>query len=58
MLEDIYDGIQYHPRVNRREARYKIRNCIKRRRSERNGALKDKRKFGKGLYKAFKTVVK
>ena len=29
MLEDIHDGSQSHPNVNRREARYKIRDCIK-----------------------------
>ena len=29
MLEDICDGIQYHPNVNRRESGYKIRDCIK-----------------------------
>ena len=30
MLEDICDGNQSHPSVNRREARYKIRDHIKR----------------------------
>ena len=29
MLEDICDGIQSHPSINRRESRYKIRNIIK-----------------------------
>ena len=29
MLEDIRDRNQSHPSVNRREARYKIRNHIK-----------------------------
>ena len=29
MLEDIRDGSQSHPSVNRIEARYKIRDCIK-----------------------------
>ena len=28
-LEDIRDYSQYHPNVNMREARYKIRDCIK-----------------------------
>ena len=28
MLEDIRDGSQTHPNVNRGEARYKIRDCI------------------------------
>ena len=31
MLEDICDGSQSHPKVNRREARYKIRDSIKQR---------------------------
>ena len=31
MLEDICDGSQSHPNVNRTEARYKIRNHIKQR---------------------------
>ena len=29
MLEDIRGGSQYHPNLNRREARYKIRYYIK-----------------------------
>ena len=29
MLEDIRDGSQTHPNINRREARYKIRDHIK-----------------------------
>ena len=29
MLEDINDGSQSHPNVNRKEARYKIRDCIR-----------------------------
>ena len=31
MLEDIHDGIQSHPSVNRKEERYKISDRIKRR---------------------------
>ena len=34
MLEDIHDGSQYHTNVNRREARYKIRDHVKRRQTE------------------------
>ena len=34
MLEDICDGIQTHPNVNRRESRYKIRDFIRQRQSE------------------------
>ena len=33
MLEDIRDGSQRHPTVNRREARYKIRDRIRQRQS-------------------------
>ena len=33
MLEDIHRGIQSHPNVNRREARYKIRDSIRQRQS-------------------------
>ena len=40
MLEDIHDGIQIHPNVNRREARYKIRDRIRQRQSECKGELK------------------
>ena len=39
MLEDIRDGSQTHPNVHRREARYKIRDRIRQRQSERKGAL-------------------
>ena len=39
MLEDIRDGIQTHPNVNRRETRYKIRDCIRQRQLEQKGAL-------------------
>ena len=31
MLEDIRDGSQYHPGLNRRDAHYKIQDCIKQR---------------------------
>ena len=34
MLEDIHDGSQTHPNINRREARYKIRDLIRQRQSE------------------------
>ena len=58
MLEDIRDGSQTHPNVNRREARYKIRDRIRQRQSERKGALKAIQSMGKGLHKVFSTVVK
>ena len=58
MLEDIRGGSQTHTNVNRREARYEIRDCIRQRQSERKGALKAIRSMGKGLHKVFSTVVK
>ena len=58
VLEDIRDGIQYHPNVNRRQACYKIRDHIKQRQSEWKAALKSTPNMGKGLQKVFKTAVK
>ena len=40
MLEDIRDGIQTHPNVNKMEARYKIRDRVRQRQPEWKGALK------------------
>ena len=57
-LEDIRDGSQSHPNVNRIEARYKIRDRIKQGQSEWKGALKATQNMGRGLHKVFKTVVK
>ena len=39
MLEDIRDGSQSHPNINQREARYKIRDCIRQIQLEWKGAL-------------------
>ena len=58
MLEDIRDGSQTHPNVNRREARYKLRDHIRQGQSKWKGALKDTRSMEKGLHKVFSTVVK
>ena len=58
MLEDIREKIQTHPNVNRREARYKIRDCIKQRQSYWKGVLKDTRSMGKCLHKVFSAIVK
>ena len=57
MLEDICDGSQSHPIVNRRESRYKIRDCIKQIQEEWKGALLSTRNMGKGFHKVFKAVV-
>ena len=56
-LEDICGGSKYHPEVNMRYARYKIRDHIKRRQAEWKGELLSTRNIGKALYKVFKTVV-
>ena len=57
MLEDISDGIQYHPNINRREARSKICDRIKQGQSEWKGAFKATQNMGKVLHKVFKNVV-
>ena len=57
MLEDISYGSQSHPSINRREARYKIRVCLKKRQEEFKGALLSTQNMGKGLHKLFKAVV-
>ena len=47
MLEDIRDGSQSHPSVNRRDSCYKISGCIKWSQAE----------WKIGLHKVFKAVV-
>ena len=58
MLEDIRDGSQTYPNVNRREARYTIRDRNRQRQLERKGVLKSMRSMGKSLHKVFSTIVK
>ena len=58
MLKDIRDSSQSHTNVNRIEARYKIRDCIKQGQSEWKAALKATQNMGRGLHKVFKNVVK
>ena len=58
MLEDICDGSQTHPNINKREPRYKMRDRIRQRQSEWKGALKAMQSMEKGLHKVFLTVVK
>ena len=58
MLEDNCDRSQTHLNIDRKEARYKIRDRIRQRQSEWKGALKDTQSMGKGLHKVFSTVVK
>ena len=45
MLENICDGSQSHPRVNQREACYKINDHNRQRKLERKGALKATLKY-------------
>ena len=56
-LEDIRDGSQTHPTVNKRKAHCKIRDRINQRQLEWKGALKATRNMGKGLHKVFSTIV-
>ena len=58
ILEDIHDGSQYHPNINRREEGYKICDRIRQGQPEWKGALKATRNMGICLHKVFKTVVK
>ena len=58
VLEDIRDGSKTHPTVNKREARYEIRDRVRRKELQWKGALKATRNMGKGLHKVFSTIVK
>ena len=57
-LHDIRDGNQTHPKIDKREARMAIRDRIKQNKSEWKGELRATHKMGKGLHKAFSTIVK
>ena len=57
MLEDIPDGSQYHPSINRREAHYKIRDCTKQRKLEWKGELLPTQNMGNGSQTVFNDVV-
>ena len=57
-LEDIRDGSQTHMTVDKREARCKIRDHIKQKKSEWKGALRATHKMGNCLHKVFSTIVK
>ena len=56
MLEYVCDRSQSRMNVNRREAFYKVLDCIKQRQLEWKGALKATQNMDKGLHKMFKTV--
>ena len=57
MLEYIWDGSQYHPIVNRREAHYNIIDCIKQIQAKWKGWLLSMQNMVKGLHQVFKAVV-
>ena len=57
-LHDISNGNQTHPSIDKMEARLKIRDRIKQKKSEWKGALRATHKMGKGLQKVFSTIVK
>ena len=46
-LHDIRDRNQTHPNIDKKEARLKIRDCIKQNKSEWKGALRATQKMGK-----------
>ena len=58
LLQDIRDGNQNHPKIDKREARMAIRDRIKQKKSEWKGALRGTHKMGKGLHKVFSIIVK
>ena len=57
LLEDIRDGSQSRPIINRREARYNIRDHIFLKQSECKGVLLSTRSMGKVIHKLFKSAV-
>ena len=57
-LHDIRDGNQTHPNIDKSEARLKIRDRIKQKKSECKGALIATHNMGKGLHKVLSTIVK
>ena len=57
MLQDIRDGNQTHPNIDKREARLKIRDRIKQKKLEWKGELRATHKMGKGLHRVFSTIV-
>ena len=56
-LHDIRDGNQTHPKINKREARMAIRDCIKQTKSQWKGALRATHTMVKGLHRFFSTIV-
>ena len=57
IIKEICYRIQYHPSINRREARYNISYHIKQKREEWKVVLLSTRSMGKISHKVFKAVV-
>ena len=57
MLEDICDGSQSHPIINRMEAPYKVRDIIKRSQAEWKGFLLYMLNMNKGLKNYLRLLV-
>ena len=55
-LKDIQDGSQIHPGIITRDAILKLRDCIRKIKSECKGAELSANNMGKGLYKVFKKM--
>ena len=56
-LHDIRDVNQTHPSIDKREARLKIRDCIKQKKLQWKGALRATHKMGRVLHRVFSTIV-
>ena len=56
-LHDICDDNQTHPNIDKREARLKIRDRIKKKKSQWKGELRAMHKMGKGLHRVLSTIV-
>ena len=58
MLQDIYDGGQTHPNVNKREAHYKIRDLIRKKEIGMERRVKSYAKHGKRFTQGIQYVCK
>ena len=56
-LEDIFEVNQYHPRINRIDARYKICDHILKRQAEWKRVLLSTQNMSKVLHEVFKAIV-
>ena len=57
LLQDIRDGNQTHPEINKREARMAICDRIQQKKLQWKGAIRAMHNMGKGLHKVFSTIV-